>query len=499
MIVENLKIFSQNVCKNSLLVNTLLETLTHFDIILIQEPPWFEIHKTPSSSNCEGDPLMGSSHHPNWTTFARIPSNDKDFPRVLAYVNIRLSALHFLLCKDIFNHRDISLISFSNNNTCFYILNVYSDSSNTALKYLKDTEANINNVVLMTGDFNIRDSLWDSSFFFHSSISDDLIIVTDSFNLALSSPTNPCPTRYSETAGESNSVIDLMFLHYDSSELDQHSILPESRLSSDHTPLTVIIPLSEEIVKMSKLTLTPKSDQESEFIKDVISKFKDLDMTSIKDIDKLEQVIKQFGTIINQAWTKNAKKSKISKHSKQWWMEDCSCSLDNYRSSRSLENWKKFKKTIKDTKRSFFDNKIQEVANKSRSPWELMNWIQRRQLPAIEAITHDGQPCLTLDSLWNALYNTFNTALNCQVDPNIINEIEYKPSQNWFPFSKEEFKSAISKYSNTLAPGPDKLTWCHLKFITKHNSCLTNIVNIADSCYESRLKVLSQETTLVLE
>jgi len=35
MIVKNLKIFSQNVCKNSLLVNTLLETLVHFDIILI--------------------------------------------------------------------------------------------------------------------------------------------------------------------------------------------------------------------------------------------------------------------------------------------------------------------------------------------------------------------------------------------------------------------------------------------------------------------------------
>jgi len=244
---------------------------------------------------------MGSSHHPNWTTFARIPSNDKDFPRVLAYVNICLSALCFLLHKDIFNHRDISLISFSNNNTCFYILNVYSDSSHTALKYLKNIKANINNVVLITGDFNIRDSLWDLSSPFHSAISNDLIIVVDSFNLALSSPTNPCPTRYSETAGELNSVINLMFLCYDSSELDQHSILPKSHLSSDYAPLTVIIPLSEEIVQMSKLILTPKSNQESEFIKDVISKFKDLDMTSIKDIDKLEQVIKQFGMIIDQA------------------------------------------------------------------------------------------------------------------------------------------------------------------------------------------------------
>ena len=40
----------------------------------------------------------------------------------------------------------------------------------------------------------------------------------------------------------------------------------------------------------------------------------------------------------------------------------------------------------------------------------------------------------------------------------------------------------ISKCSDALALGPDKVTWCHLKFIVKNNSCLTNIVNIADSC-----------------
>ena len=110
-----------------------------------------------------------------------------------------------------------------------------------------------------------------------------------------------------------------------------------------------------------------------------------------------------------------------------------------------------------------------------------MNWIKRK-LPAIKTITYEGQPCLTLDSLWNALHNTFNTAFNQQVDLNVINEIKNKPSQNWSLFSKNEFRSAISKYSDSLAPGPDKLIWRHLKFIIKDDSCLTNIVNIADAC-----------------
>ena len=38
-------------------------------------------------------------------------------------------------------------------------MNVYSDSSHSALKYLKDTEAYIHNLLIMTGNFNIQNSL----------------------------------------------------------------------------------------------------------------------------------------------------------------------------------------------------------------------------------------------------------------------------------------------------------------------------------------------------
>ena len=181
-------------------------------------------------------------------------------------------------------------------------------------------------------------------------------------------------------------------------------------------------------------------------------------------------------------WTKNAKKSKISKHSKQWWLDKCKRSLNNYRLSRSIENWKKFKKTVKNVKRFFFNDKIKEIANKSQGPWELTNWIKRRKLPAIETINYDNHLCLTPDSLWNALHSSFNTAINRQVDLSILNKIECKPSQQWNPFSKMEFKSAISKCSDSLAPGPDKLSWCHLKFIVKDDDCLTNIIKITDLC-----------------
>ena len=111
-----------------------------------------------------------------------------------------------------------------------------------------------------------------------------------------------------------------------------------------------------------------------------------------------------------------------------------------------------------------------------------MNWVKKRKQPATEAIKHDGCPCLTPDSLWNSLHSSFNMALHHQVDLSILNKVERKPSQRWSPFSRTEFKSAISKCNNSSAPGPDKLTWRHLKLIIKNDECLSNIINIADSC-----------------
>ena len=40
-------------------------------------------------------------------------------------------------------------------------MNIYSDSFQSALKYLKNTKVNIQNLLVITRDFNIRDNLWN--------------------------------------------------------------------------------------------------------------------------------------------------------------------------------------------------------------------------------------------------------------------------------------------------------------------------------------------------
>ena len=80
------------------------------------------------------------------------------------------------------------------------------------------------------------------------------------------------------------------------------------------------------------------------------------------------------------------------------------------------------------------------------------------------------------------LHSTFNTAQNHQINIEILNEIDHKPVAQWAPFSKEELKQAIVKCNDSSAPGPDKLSWRHLKIIIKQDKCLVNIINIANAC-----------------
>ena len=224
MIYDILKIFSQNFHKNSLIVNTILETQMSFDIIFIQEPPWSTICTILSSMNCKGEELVGVPHHPNWLTFTRSLTNQSDFPRVLTYINIQISSLCFSLWNNILNHRDVSCIFFFNQGFIFFLINVYSDSSQSALKYLKNTETNIHNIIIMTGDFNIRDSLWDSNFPFHSVYSDMLFNIADSFSIALSKPTENFSTRFLDNNQNLNLVLVLVFTRPSSAEFNRHHI-----------------------------------------------------------------------------------------------------------------------------------------------------------------------------------------------------------------------------------------------------------------------------------
>ena len=124
------------------------------------------------------------------------------------------------------------------------------------------------------------------------------MILADSYNLDLSVPTHWVSTRYSDTTGEANSVIDLMFLQSGLMKLNNHSIHPDWRLSSDHTPLTVTIPITEENIASSKFSIAKNSKEKESFINDVSYTIKNINVDDLSDSNKLEFVTNMLASKI---------------------------------------------------------------------------------------------------------------------------------------------------------------------------------------------------------
>ena len=137
---------------------------------------------------------------------------------------------------------------FFNNGNIYFMINIYSDAVQTTLKYLKNTEANIYNVLIMADDFNIRNSSYDSLFSFHSIYNNLLMNIANSLDLSLSKSTNQVLISYLDNVQDMNSVINLMFLRLNFLEFDNHTIYPEFCYSSDHAPLTVDISIIKEFI-----------------------------------------------------------------------------------------------------------------------------------------------------------------------------------------------------------------------------------------------------------
>ena len=93
----------------------------------------------------------------------------------------------------------------------------------------------------------------------------------------------------------------------------------------------------------------------------------------IQDTESLEEVVQLLVPNIKNIWFKHLKMVNITRHSKAWWNEDCHYMLHKYQQSHSLENWKDFKSTVKKSKCSFFNKKIDEIANKKYGLWKLIN------------------------------------------------------------------------------------------------------------------------------
>ena len=160
----------------------------------------------------------------------------------------------------------------------------------------------MNNVLIIIGDFNIKDNKWDSSYSYHSYHTDFLKEITDSFNLKLLTLVNQVPIQYPDNYSNSSLVLNLMFLHSVSEELNHHFILPNLWGSSDHTSLLAHITIKKEVILEKKLAIVKNSEQEKTFVNDLITRLENIDTTNIYNQETLEKTVGKFASIVKELW-----------------------------------------------------------------------------------------------------------------------------------------------------------------------------------------------------
>ena len=198
------------------------------------------------------------------------------------------------------------------------MINIYLDSSQSALKYLNDTEVNTSSVPIITGDFNIGDSIWNPDFPHHLLHSNILFKVADSLYLELSKPTEYFLTRYSDNQQDSNLVINFMFLRPELIEHNNHSIHPNWKLTSNHASLTINISIFKEYIQTRRQMLAINNKEEEYFLNKLINTIKKINAENIQSKEVLKSVIQLFTYYMNKTWYKHSKITNITKHSKGW-------------------------------------------------------------------------------------------------------------------------------------------------------------------------------------
>jgi len=150
------------------------------------------------------------------------------------------------------------------------MINIYSDSKQTIFQVLWQSMMNIDNTIILTGDFNIRDSSWDPSFRHHSSHTDNLITIADSLGLELSPPSNPGSTRFADNPHNTNSVIDLVFLPPGNTGFSRYMLHLEIHKPSNHIPLIIEIGIGEINTDINIWSIKKDSEEEKEFISSIV-------------------------------------------------------------------------------------------------------------------------------------------------------------------------------------------------------------------------------------
>ena len=165
---KNMRYLFQNVHKSRKTVHDLLDSRRNaIDILFVQEAPVHFVRKVPSTTNPEGDDLIGPVIHKAWVCVDRRLA----FPdlAVAIYINKRLTSSYQLFPVERPNiHQDVLFLCLKHNflkGHDFTVSNVYNRPGmrNAAVTSFMETVPLFPDLAVVEGDFNLHSPIWDDA------------------------------------------------------------------------------------------------------------------------------------------------------------------------------------------------------------------------------------------------------------------------------------------------------------------------------------------------
>ena len=463
---RNMRYLFQNAHKSRKTIHDLLDSRRNaIDILFIQEAPINFVRKVPSTTDPEGEDLIGPVIHKAWICVdQRLASPGS---AIAIYVNKRLTASYQLFpVEKPHIHQDVLFLCLKHSflkGYNFTVCNVYNrpGTRNAAVTSFLQALPSFTDLAVVEGDFNLHSPLWDSAVSKGSPMALSLYEGLSEAGLNLMNDEYQ-PTWTNRRGSES--VIDLLFVNDRLLSCEPFvEVALNNRGRSDHAILSCLF--GSQLARPGKPYITKDSEEEDEFCFFLGSALASL--PSLMTTLSVEDTCHKLSALIGEKWDSLAKTPITSRpHGASWWNDQCQAHRDAYDLNRSKENLKAYNAITCKARSAFFEEKI-AIMTAIKRLWEGVRWTRPHPPPPYSTIEVDGQTPKDVDELFKIMHSQFSQATACSPSEedvkSLLEPLHPLPERNFPEFSCQEICDAITLTGNGSAPGPDRITWELLK------------------------------------
>ncbi|KAF8694177.1 hypothetical protein AX14_002093 [Amanita brunnescens Koide BX004] len=340
----------------------------------------------------------------------------------------------------------------------FTIVNIYNPpkTRNSAVNSLVQLLPCLSDALVIQGDFNLPSGIWDPTRNNSPPTSIDLFnhLSDEGFGLAND---EGAPT-WTNRRG-SYSVLDLVFIKDSIHDLEPDVFVNlEGRGRSDHALISLAFGTTDH---WGRPYIPTGEEEEDRFISDISASLRQRS-TAVTDTN-VEKIVGSIGEDILASWNRNSKVPRVGAMTTSWWTAECQQAKDTFLACRTRENQKAYDTATKHARTDFFNRKIDQMTAND-SPWEGVRWTKPRPPPKYSTIQRDGQAIEDVATLFETMHSHFSTSpAESSISWEAINAIPEHEVRSFPLISQKEIWDALRPTSNSSAPGPDHVTWRHIK------------------------------------